>query len=144
MASAKPTDGRGCKQELLDLSPDSFGREIVELNRPAERARFGVELEIEARHELERAQHPEAVVRKGPGVDHSQAASLEVLAAGKRIEVFVSQRIPRDGVDREIAPAGGLLDGHVGIANDDEPLVSAPSLESRRGSDTSMSPSLNT
>ena len=128
IARARPTDGRGRKQELLDFAPDPFGREIVELNRPAERARFEVELEIEARHELDRAQHPEAVIRKCPGVDHPQAAPLEVVAAAKRIEVFVGQRIPRDGVDGEIAPPGGLLDGHVGIADDDEPFVSAPGL----------------
>ena len=116
------------EQELLDLSPDPLGREIVELNRPAERARFEVELEIEARHELDRAQHPQAVVRKCPGVDHPQEAPLEVVAAVERIEVLVGQRIPRDGVDGEIAPPGGLLDRHVGIADDDEPLVSAPGL----------------
>src|SRR5262245_27182873 len=86
----KTNRGAGRKQELLDLSPDPFGREIVELNRLAERTRVGVELEIEARHELDCAQHPEAVIRKGPGVDHPQAAPLEIIPAAKRIEVLVS------------------------------------------------------
>ncbi len=39
-ASAKPIDGRArLKQQLLDLAPHAFGRQIVERNRPAQRAR---------------------------------------------------------------------------------------------------------
>ena len=46
----------------------------------------------------------------------------------KRIEVLVGQRIPADRVDREVAPPGGLLERHVGIAGDGEALVAAARL----------------
>ena len=85
---------------------------------PADRSRLVVERTLEARGELQRAQHPQAVVGERVGVDHAQAAGGEVVAAVERVEVLAGQRIPGDRVDGEVAPARGLGDAHRRIAVD--------------------------
>src|SRR5688572_31786519 len=45
-----------------DLAPDPFGREIVERDPAAEVGGVVVKGKLEARRELDRAQHPQAVV----------------------------------------------------------------------------------
>jgi hypothetical protein len=49
----------------------------------------------------------------------------EVVTPVERIEVFVSERVPGNSVDREITTTRRLFKRHQGIASDDEPLVSA-------------------
>ena len=51
----------------------------------------------------------------------------------ERIEILVGERIPGDGVDREVAPSRGLLDGHRRIAGDVKPLVPASRLRLSAG-----------
>ena len=61
-------------------------------------------------------------------IDHAQEAPLEIGAAVERIEVLGGQRIPRNGVDGEIAPPRGLLDRHLRIAGHDEAAMAASGL----------------
>ena len=82
------------EQQFFDFAPDAFSRQIVERNRPAQRARLLVEFEIEPGHELHGAQHPQAVIGKRVPIDHPQTALGEVLSTVKRIEVLLSERIP--------------------------------------------------
>ena len=60
----RETDRRAprAKQQLLDFSPDALRRQIVEADRAAQRLRLFVERHLEARGELNRAQHAQAVV----------------------------------------------------------------------------------
>ncbi len=113
------------EEELFDLTPDAFGRQIVQRNGGADCARGIVQREPEARTELQRSENPQAVVRKSRRVDDAQKPPRDVAPAVERIEIFVGERIPRDGVDREVAPPRGFLDGHRRIAGDVETLVPA-------------------
>src|SRR5262245_50042051 len=46
----------------------------------------------------------------------------------ERVEVFVGERIPRNGVDGEIAPPRRLLDSHRGVAGDRKAAMTSPRL----------------
>ncbi len=50
------------EQQLFDLPPDAFRRQIVEADRAAQRLRGFVERHLEPRGELNRPQHAQAVV----------------------------------------------------------------------------------
>jgi hypothetical protein len=128
-------------EQFLELAPDALGRQVVEMNRPAQRDRRRFERQVEARRELQRPQDAQAVVAKGPGIDDAEHAPIEIGAAAVRIEVSVRQRIPADRVDREVAAPGGL-ERHVGIALTVKPLWPRPVFDSRRGSATSIAPTL--
>ncbi len=83
------------QQELLDLAPDAFGRQIVQLDSFAQAPGPVVELEIEPRRELDAAQHAKAVVAEGLRVDGPQhAARDQVALALERVDVLARDRIP--------------------------------------------------
>ncbi len=96
------------QQQLFDFAPDALGGQIVERNVAAQRARLVVERELESRGELHGAQHSQAVVAERRRIDDAEKPPLDVPAAVAGVEVFARQRIPRDRVDREVAPPHGL------------------------------------
>src|SRR5229473_7962097 len=116
------------QQELFHLSPDAFARQIRKVDLATEFARLGLNPEFESRGKLCGAQDAQTVFRKSLGRDGAQNLLLDVLAALKRIDDVSSQRVLQDRVDREIAPAHAVLDGHRRIAFDEERAMSAPSL----------------
>ncbi len=88
---------------------------------------------VEAGRELQRPQHPQAVVAERHRIDDPQHPVGEVVAAVERIEVRLAQRIPRDRVDGEVAAPRRLLRIEVRIADHLEPLVAAPDLRLAAG-----------
>ena len=63
----------GAQQQLLDFAPDPFGGQIVERDRAAERDGALVERQVETGGELDRAQHPEAVIRERGGIHDTRS-----------------------------------------------------------------------
>ena len=122
-ASAKPIDGRRAQQQLLDLAPDALGRQIVEGDAPADRLRPGVHLEARtARRTARRAAR--AGCRRRTFADRRRAARRRSSRSPRPSNgsmILVRQRIPRDGVDGEVAPARGFL----GVM-DGSPVTSKP------------------
>ncbi len=116
------------EQQFLDLSPDTLGRQIVERDRPAQGPRPLVELEVEPRGELHGAQHAQAVLGERGRIDGAKDAPGEVGPAVERVEVLVADRLPGDGVHREVAAARGVGDRHRRIAGHVEPAVAAARL----------------
>ena len=116
------------EQQLLELSPDPLGRQIVEGDRPAQRSRVIIELEVESRGELHGTQHAQAVLGERGRIHGAKAADGEVGAAVERIDVLVIERIPGDRIHREIATARGFGDRHGGIASHVEAAVPAAGL----------------
>ena len=112
-ASAKPIDGRAASSSSFSISPQirSAGRSSSGDARGRARAVAGVERELEARGELDRAQHAQAVVAERRA-DRRRAArgASRSPRPSTRIEVLVGQRIPGDRVDREVAAPRRLLD----------------------------------
>ena len=85
--------------------------------RGAAQVRGGlVDPELEAAGELDGPQHAQAVVAECPRVDGPQDAALEVRAAADRVDVFAGQRVPPDGIDREVAAAKRFLLGQERVA----------------------------
>ena len=139
-ASAKPIEGRRrAEEQLLDLSPDPLRRQIVERNAAADRLGLGSSVELEPRRELDRPQHPQAVVaRRCCGSTARSSRRSRSDAAVERIEVLVGERIPGDGVDREVAPPRGFARRAArGSPETAKPRCPRPILDSRRGSETS-------
>ena len=66
-------------------------------------------------------------------IDGAQQAPIEIGASIERILELAGQRVPGDGVDGEVAPAGGLLERHGRIARDLESLVAASPASIRVG-----------
>ncbi len=124
-ASAKPTDGRGANSSF-SISPQirSAARSSSGIDRHRARVAL-VELEVESRGELHGAQHAQAVLGERGRIDGAEDAPGEVGAAVERVEVLVVERIPGDGVHREIATARGVGDRHGRIAGHVEPAVPA-------------------
>ncbi len=83
---------------------------------------------LEARRELHRAQHAEAVVAEHPEIDGAQDPAPQIAAAVEGILVGVRQRIPPDRVDGEVAAPGGLGHRHERVAVHVEALVAAAAL----------------
>ncbi len=123
-------DRRACRadQQLLDFSPDALCRQVVERRRPADLRGRRIDPAVEARRELQRTQHAQAVVAERPRIDHPQQPPREILASAMGVEMLAAERIPADRVDREVAPAGRLRERQVRIAVDLEPLVSTAGL----------------
>ena len=69
----------GAQQQLFDLSPDALGRQIVEADRSAQRLRVVVERQLEARGELHRAQHAQAVVAERRRIDRFENPVVEIV-----------------------------------------------------------------
>jgi hypothetical protein len=125
------TDRRPAReqQQFFDLPPDALRRQVVERDAAAEFPRGCIHLELEARRELQAAQDAEAIVTERARIDGPEHSALEQIAPPvERIEVGAGQRIPGDGVDREIAAARRVLGRHVRIADDRERLVSTAGL----------------
>ena len=68
-----------------------------------------IEREVEPGGELDRAQHAQAVVGERHRIDDAEEPALKVAAAVERVQILAGQRIPRDGVDGEIAAARGVF-----------------------------------
>src|SRR5262245_41025978 len=83
---------------------------------------------LESRRKLHRAQRTKAVVREPLRIDGAQHAPLKIPTAIERVFITAGERIPRDGVDREVAPPRGFGDAHRRIAVDLEALMTAASL----------------
>ena len=115
----------GLQQQFFELAPDALGRQIVERDRRADPGGFRIDRQVEPRGKLQRTEDTEGVVCEGCRIHDSEDTELEVLSAVKRIEIFVRERIPADGVDREITPPRRLLEWHRRIALDGEALVAA-------------------
>ena len=92
----RETDARAAapQQQLLDLAPDPFGRQIVERNVDGSSARVSSSRQLESRGELHGAQHAQAVVAEASRIDDAQPPRLQVGAAVERVDVFAGQRIP--------------------------------------------------
>ena len=130
----KPIDGCcSLEQQLLDLSPDSLRRQIVKRDRPAQLARLVVERQLESRRELDRAQHAQAVVAERLVIDDAKDSPGKIATTIEGILVLAGQRIPRDGVDGEVATACGFLDRHRWITADLESLVAPSALRFAAG-----------
>ena len=96
-----------------------------------------------ARRTARRAARAGCRRRTSRGSTTRRTPPLEIAAAVERIEVLVGQRIPRDRVDGEVAPPRRLLDRHRrDRRSTTKPRWPRPAFDSRRGSDTSMSPIL--
>ncbi len=143
-ASARPIDGRSAWSSSFSNSPQTrSGGRSSSGDRSQERLRLVVDRELEARRELQRAQHAKAVVAKRSRIDHAEAPGLEIAPAVERIEDLARQRVARDRVDREIAPSRRVRDRKCRIARAPRsPCGRGAIFDSRRGSETSMSPSL--
>ena len=66
------------------------------------------QFEVETGGKLHGAQNAQRVFGKG-GRDMAQHALIKVFPAAVEIQQFASQGIEHHGVDREIAPAAGLI-----------------------------------
>ena len=121
------------QQQLLNLTPDPLCRQVVERDAAAEGTRAGVDRELEAGEELQRAEHPEAVVAERRRVHHLQPAGGQVVTSSARIVVRVVARIPRNRIDREVAAAGGVGERHPRVAVHGEAFVPTPALRLAAG-----------
>ena len=123
-ASANPIDGRRARSSSFSISPQtrSAGRSSSGIVRHSATVSAD-EAELEPRRELQRAQHAQAVVAEGDGIDRAQQPALEIGAAVEGILVGAGQWIPRDRVDGEVAPARRLAQRQRGIAGHGEALV---------------------
>ena len=88
IASAKPIDGRGAKSSFSISPPHALGRQIVERNRATQLPRLVVQPEIEARGELHRPEHPQAVVGKALAIDDAEEAPADIAAAVEGVQVL--------------------------------------------------------
>src|SRR5687767_14554 len=84
--------------------------------------------ELESCRKLDGPQHAQTVVAERPRIDRAQHAAVQVEPAVEWILVHVGERIPGDGVDREITPPRRLFQAHERVANHPEPLVPWPGL----------------
>ena len=105
--------------------PSQIGWKVVERNRPAQRGGLLVQRELEARGELNGAEHAQTVVSEGGQIDGSEQAAFEIEAAIERIGVLAGQRVPSDRVDGEVAAPRGLGERHPRIARDGKALMTA-------------------
>ncbi len=123
-------DGRSrCfEQQLLDLAPEPLSGKVVERNRLAQRFGLRVDVELEARGELKRAQHAQAVLPECDGIDRAEQPPLEIPAAVERILVLAGERIPGDGVNCEVAPSRGLFQWEVRLTRHGEAAMPASGL----------------
>ncbi len=116
------------QEKFFDFSPDPFGRKVVEPDPCAQLARSRIELELKASGELNRPEHAQAVLWKGPGVDGPQHPSRQILAAAVGIDVLAGEGIPGDRVDSEVPPPCGFFGAQIRIASDGEGPVASTDL----------------
>src|ERR1043166_5667288 len=116
------------EQELLHLSPDSLGRKIAEIHIATQFDCFGMNVELETRRELRRAQHPQAVFSKRLDRNGAEQALLNVSSTVVRIDQLAGQWILEDRVDCEVAAPRRFGNAHRGIAFDHKCLVTSSRL----------------
>ncbi len=120
----EPDRGAGrLEQEFFQLAPDALGRQIVERDLPAERLGRLLESEVQAGRELNGPQNSQTVVAEGRRIGRPKQAPSEILQAPVGIEVLAGQRIPRDGVDREVAAPRRLRERQPRVAGHLEAAV---------------------
>ena len=133
------------QQELLDLAPDPFRRQIVERNRRAQRARLLLELALEPRRELDGAQHAKAVVTERaadrPPAGFAAPGPTRPPNGSRYSPVSGSKSIALIVKSRRRAASSTVMSGSPSTA---KPRWPRPVFESRRGSETSMPPTLKT
>ena len=144
LARQRETDRRALRlqQQLLEFTPDALSGKIVEGDRRTDARALGFQCQLKARSKLQGTEDTEGVVCERARINHTEDTELEVFPPLEWIEIFAGERIPSDGIDGEVATPGGVLERHRRIASDRESLVPRPVFDSRRGSATSMSPSL--
>ena len=117
------------EQQLLDFAPDAFGRQIVERHGPAQLARVRVERRTRSARRTER-RAARAGCRRQTSRGRRRAGCGVAGRPGRRTDrdtrpVSGSQPI---ALIREVAPPRGFFEGHVRIARDLEPAMSASGL----------------
>ena len=119
----------GLRGPLVPFVPDPLHGELrvgVD-DGTAQRGGFRGEREIEAGGELHPAQHPERILYEGrAGV--AQHAGLEIGDAVERIDQTLGERIPRDRVEREVAPRRGVRVAQRWVGCDGEAAVAGAGL----------------
>ena len=116
------------EQQFLDLAPDPFRREGRRAESRGTAPRCCVKCQLESGRRTE-SRAGRADCRRRTSEDRPRAARRrEIAPAVERILVDVGQRIPGNGVDREVAPAGRFRDRHERIAANLEALVPAAAL----------------
>ena len=118
LARERETEGRPprLQEQLLDLAEDAVGGQLAERHRRAEPGGRLVDLELEARGELQRAQRPQRVVAESRRVDRSQPPRVEVGLATPRVDELARGRIEEHRVDREIPAPRRFVDREGRIA----------------------------
>ncbi len=111
--------GRSFAEDQSNLLADALPRDAVDLGRcpPDDAPRAGVDREVEARGDADRAQHAELVfLEAGRGVsDRAYDAARQVVAAADVVDDPIFDGIEEHTVDREIAPGRVLArvaEGH--------------------------------
>ena len=123
---------RRLQQQLLDLAEDALGRQLAERHRRAQRRRGRVHGQLEARGQLDRAQGAQRVLAEacdGSTARRSRCSRSARPPCGSTIRPV--EGLEQDRVDREVAPAGGLLDRQAGIARDRDAAMSRARPSSR-------------
>ena len=132
------------EQQLLDFAPDALGRQIVERNRRGTDSRVASSsVEVEPRRELD-APAARAGCRRRTSPDRRRAAgggsrSPRPSNGSRYSSVSGSQEIALIVKSRRRAASSIVIDGSPVTS---KPRWPRPDFDSRRGSDTSMSPSL--
>src|SRR3954471_2811198 len=113
-------DGRTCRlqQQLFDLSPDPFGREIVQCNLPAHGTRRFLERKFETCGKLHGAKDSQRIFGKRSHVNGLEYSCGDVAPSVEGVDVLVEERIPGDGVDRKVTAPRRVSEGEGWVAGD--------------------------
>src|SRR5262245_50250693 len=85
-------------------------------------------MKLEPGSELDGSEHPQAVVGKTGRIDDAEDSAVDVASPVERIFVLAGQGIPGNGVDREVAAAGGVCNRQVRVAHDVEAAMASAGL----------------
>ena len=117
---------RAFRRSFFHLLIDALGRERAEL--VLQRATLGARLlrdgERKARGLLARAEDAQGIFVEGVR-DMPQDAALQVAYAAVRVEELTGDHVPAERVHGEVAAQRGVREGHLRVALDDEPAVTA-------------------
>ena len=116
------------EQVLAKLREHALRSELREVEPAGEGQELRVGIELEAGRELRRPEPPQGVFREVRGVGDPEPLRRQVLPAAVGIEDFTRDRIVADGVDPEVAPAGGGREVEVRGDLDREPPMPGPRL----------------
>ena len=124
VAEEGEAEGRAAavQQQLLPFAGQAFAGQIFLGHRRADGDRLRGDGEDEARGELHGAEHAQGVF--GEVRAHvAQDVCVDVGQAVEGVHDLAVERIEEDGVDGEVAPGAGLVEGEVGHGVDEEPAV---------------------